>query len=192
MSSVGIIIGRGKLTTMGTGAEFCFCVDNSDVAQDSICHCLNHTTSTAFIFAHTIDINPDGIPMAGWDILYTWYGSVMGCWGQSVSWCGWARGRCRGGQTGVTGDGGRTAGWLLTPLKPTIAASKRGPSALNGCLGNCLLYKCQAIILQLQSLGLFCYALPEQPDSVYNFLVLLINLICPFQQSKYLACFTPL
>ena len=84
MSSVGIIISRCKLTTMGTGAEFSFCVDNSDVAQDCISHCLNITTSTALIFVHTIDINPGCCPLAGWDILCTWYGSVRGCRGQSV------------------------------------------------------------------------------------------------------------
>ena len=78
MLLVGIVIGRSKHTTMGMGAKFCFCVDNSDVAQDCISHCLNHTTPTAFIFVHTIDINPGGCPLAGWDISCTWYGSVRG------------------------------------------------------------------------------------------------------------------
>ena len=79
MSLVQIVIGGCKFTTMGTGAKFHFCVDNSDVAQDRISHCLSQITSTAFIFAHTVHIKPDGCPLAGWYIRCTRYGSVGQC-----------------------------------------------------------------------------------------------------------------
>ena len=111
MSSVRITIGGCKVTTMGTGTEFRFCVDNSDVAQDCISRCLNQITSTAFIFVHTVHINPDGCPLVGWHIMGTRYGSFcrhewtmgrckVGCgWarGMSREGCGWARGMCREG-----------------------------------------------------------------------------------------------
>ena len=71
MSLIGIITGGGNLTTMGTGTKFGLCMDESDMTQDSISHCLNHTTSTAFIFAHTININPVGFPLAGCSVLQT-------------------------------------------------------------------------------------------------------------------------
>ena len=95
MSLVQITIGGCKLTTMGTGTEFHFCVDNSDVAQDCISHCLNQITSTAFIFVHTVHIKPDGCPLAGWYIMCTRYGSF----GRR----GWTMGRCKGGH--VDGPG---------------------------------------------------------------------------------------
>ena len=71
MLFIGIITDGSKLTTMGTGTKFGFCMDKSDMTQDSISCCLNHTTSTAFIFVHTININLVGFPLAGCDILQT-------------------------------------------------------------------------------------------------------------------------
>ena len=100
MSSVLITIGGCKLTTMGTGTEFCFCVDNSDVAQDCTPLCLNQITSTAFIFVHTVHIKPDGCPLAGWYIMCTRYGSFgRRGWtmGRCKGGCGWTRGMCREG-----------------------------------------------------------------------------------------------
>ena len=228
MLSVQIAIGGCKFTTMGTGAEFCFCVDNSDVAQDCISCCLNQITSTAFIFAHTIHIKPDGCPLAGWHIMCTRYGSVSQCgwtmgrcrggcgWARGrcrggCGWArgrcrgghGWARGRCRGGQTGVTGDGGRTgASHMFTRRSCSYGGNfprthhsciQKGAQCSQRMFGNCLLYNCQPLVLHLQSLYLFCYALPEQPNPFYSFpSLLLIHPICPCQQSKYLASFTPL
>ena len=217
MSSVPIAIGGCKFTTMGTGAKFRFCVDSSDVAQDCISRCLNQITCTAFIFAHTIHIKPDGCPLAGWYIMCTRYGSV----GQH----GWTMGRCRGGcgcargrlgedvdgpgvgvgedRQGSLGMGaelvpvtclpGEAAAMVVTSLEPTIAASKRGPNALNGCLAtaSCTIANPSSCIFNPSYL--FRYALPEQPNPFYSFLsLLLIHLICPCQQSKYLASFTPL
>ena len=69
MSSIQIIISGSELTTMETGTKFGFCMDHSDVAQDCISHCLNHTTLSAFIFVHTININPGGFPLATQDDL---------------------------------------------------------------------------------------------------------------------------
>ena len=50
---------------------FGFCMDKSDVTQDNISHCVNHTTSTAFMSMYTININLVGFPLAGYDVLLT-------------------------------------------------------------------------------------------------------------------------
>ena len=123
--------------------------------------------------------------------------------GVGVGGHGWARGRCRGGQTGVTGDGGRTGTHHMFARRSCSyggnspqthhSCIQRGAQCSQWMFGNCLLYNCQPLILHLQSLYLFHYALPEQPDPFYSFpSLLLIHLICPCQQSKYLASFTPL
>ena len=96
-------------------------------------------------------------------------------------------------QVPITCLPGEAAAMVVTPPQTHHSCIQKGAQHSQWMFGNCLLYNCQSLVLHLQSLYLFCYALSEQPDPFYSFLsLLLIHLICPCQQSKYLACFTPL
>ena len=153
MLLIWIIIGGNRLTTMGTGTKFSFCMDKSDVTQDSISLCLNHTTSTALIFANSININPVGFPLAGCNILWTWWCGSFKSW-YSIGRSEWAKGRSRGW------DGGGTFKFhmctnrscrvrLTTPWTHLSSIQQRalGPKWM---FCYCILCNSQALILQLQ------------------------------------------
>ena len=117
---------------------------------------------------------------------------------------GWARGRCRGGHTGVTGNRGRTGtSHMLTRRSCSYGGNfprthhsciQKGAQCSQQMFGNCVLYNCQPLVLHLQSLYLFRYSLSEQPKSLLQFSVAPPHPshLSPASSPKYLASFTPL